>query len=72
MGSGIGNTVQVPDRFIPALISALAYNLSGKIPSAIGSRDRLKQEMEEDWRDAADEDREKVDFYIHPDMTAYR
>ncbi len=72
VGNNLGNTVQMPDRFIPALISALAYSLSGKIPSAALKMDKLKAEMEEDWREAAEEDRERVDFYIHPDMTAYR
>lgn len=75
MNGRIDNTVDVPDRFIPALISGLALKLYQKQPHE--TRDRailqdLKETYAGDWMEAAEEDREKVDFRVVPDMRGYR
>lgn len=75
VGGRISNTVDVPDRFIPALISALAWHMYEKMPPGEirpDKMDRLERKKESDWKEAAEEDRDKVDFYIHPDMSGYR
>lgn len=70
--AGTGVTTQdVPFRFVPVLIAGLAYHLSMKSPD-VGS-DRvalLKVDYNEQWRLAADEDREKETLRIVP--RAYR
>jgi len=74
-GGPLTNTMDVPDRFIPALISALAYALACKLPGQefkMPLLDKLEREADKDWQDAADEDRVKVDFKAFPDLTAYR
>jgi hypothetical protein len=71
VGTSIGNTVDVPDRFIPALISDLALHMAEKIPSAQGRIPFLRDRFSRDWEDAANEDRNKADLLIHPDMSAY-
>jgi hypothetical protein len=72
VGSSLSNTVDVPDRFIPALVSALAYALCSKLPnSSIQEKlmmcEKLKAEQDNDWREATEEDREKSDLQIIPD-----
>ena len=71
MGNDIGNTVQVPDRFIPALTSALALAIAKKKPSASGRVPQLELDAQKDWTDATDEDRDKSDLFILPNMSAY-
>tara|TARA_R110000787_G_scaffold36714_7_gene93578 strand:+ start:11628 stop:12305 length:678 start_codon:yes stop_codon:yes gene_type:complete len=61
-----GQTADVPYRFLPALISGLAYQLSYKIPEAIPLMGALQAEYETQFERAADEDREKADFRITP------
>ena len=59
----VGNTGQltfdIPFRFIPCLISGLAYQIASKRPEAEVRLPRLKQDYEEQWILAAQEDREK-------------
>lgn len=71
-GTNVSNTMDVPDRFIPALTSALAWHIATKKPSSAGRIPMLKDKKEEDWIEAVGEDRERVNFYIRPDMSAYR
>jgi len=71
MGNDIGNTVQVPDRFIPALTSALALAVRRKKPMSPVQTIELEAKAAEDWNDAASEDRVKEDFYVLPDLSAY-
>lgn len=74
MNGRIDNTVDVPDRFIPALISDLARHLYQKQPIDLRKPDvmaSLETKFQMDWNDAAEEDREKVDFMIKPDMSGY-
>jgi len=75
MNGRIDNTVDVPDRFIPALISALALKLYEKQPLDLRRADeiqRLERRAMETWNEAAEEDREKVDFMVTPDLSGYR
>lgn len=58
-GNGV-NTMDVPFRFIPAMVSGLAYYLSMKIPNAIERMAPLKAQYDEAWQLASDEDREKA------------
>jgi hypothetical protein len=61
--SGI-TTQDIPFRFLPALVSGLAYHLSIKIaPERV---DMLKMMYEEQFQMAADEDREKVPLRLTP------
>lgn len=64
-GNGV-NTQDIPFRFLNCLIAALAYYLAMKIP---GAQDRvavLKAQYEEQWKFAAEQDREKAALRIVP------
>ena len=55
------NTMDVPFRFIPAMVSGLAYYLSMKLPSVSSERMMtLKAQYDEAWELASTEDREKA------------
>jgi hypothetical protein len=56
---GGANTMDVPVRFLPALIAGLAYYLSMKIPEAAARAIPLKAAYDEAWQLAADEDRDR-------------
>jgi len=58
-GNGV-NTMDMPFRFIPAMIAGLAYYLSMKIPGAMERMLALKAQYDEAWQLASDEDREKA------------
>lgn len=58
-GSGI-NTMDVPFRFIPAMVAGLAYYLSMKIAGADVRMPALKAQYDEAWQLASEEDREKA------------
>lgn len=58
-GQGI-NTMDVPFRFIPAMVAGLAYNLALKIPGADVRLPILKAQYDEAWQMASEEDREKA------------
>jgi hypothetical protein len=70
MASGV-NTGDIPFRFLPALVSGLAYYLSMKLPNALPRMESLKLSYEEQWQRAADEDREKAPLRIAPRMDFY-
>jgi len=64
----VDNTPDVPNRFLPALVAALGYQLALKRPDISQVRLQvLKAEKEEKWNDAADEDRGRESFFIRPD-----
>jgi len=65
------NTVDVPFRFYPALCSGLAYYLAVKIsPDKLAY---LKPIYDEDLRLAMEEDRDRADLILKPNMArAYR
>ena len=58
-GNGV-NTMDVPFRFINAMVAGLAYYLAMKIPGADGRLQVLKQQYDEAWQLASEEDREKA------------
>jgi len=64
-GNGI-NTQDVPFRFLPCLVAGLAYYLAMKLPDAMPRIEMLKASYEEQWKMAADEDREKADIRLAP------
>ena len=65
-GAGGTYTQDVPFRFIPCLVAGLAYYLSMKIPGAMERMQVLKQQYDEAWQNAADEDREKAAIRLVP------
>jgi hypothetical protein len=58
-GTGV-NTMDVPFRFIPCMVAGLAYYLAMKIPGAIERMPMLKEQYDNAWQIAADEDHEKA------------
>lgn len=64
-GNGV-NTMDIPFRFYNCLIAGLSYYLSAKIPGAEGRVAALKQDYEEQWRLASEEDREKAAIRFVP------
>ena len=64
-GSG-SNTMDVPFRFIPAMVAGLAYYIAGKIPEGAERLAFLKQQYDETWELAAYEDREKAAIRFVP------
>tara|TARA_R110000823_G_C15940170_1_gene500376 strand:- start:131 stop:445 length:315 start_codon:yes stop_codon:yes gene_type:complete len=66
-----GNGVETPDmnfRFYPALVAGLAYYLAMKIPEGAVRLEALKMVYEEQFRMAADEDRDKTNLRLVPRM----
>lgn len=59
-GAGGTYTQDIPFRFLPPLISGLAYYLSMKIPGAIERMPTLKAQYDQDLALAMEEDREKA------------
>ena len=58
-GDGV-NTMDMPFRFYNAMVAGLSYYLALKVPGAIERLQILKQQYDEAWQLAADEDREKA------------
>jgi hypothetical protein len=58
-GNGV-NTMDVPFRFLPCMVAGLAYYLAMKVPGGVERLMLLKQQYDEAWQLAADEDREKA------------
>jgi hypothetical protein len=59
-GAGGTYTQDVPFRFLPCLVSGLAYYLALKIPNAMERLPVLKEQYDSDWDRASSEDREKA------------
>jgi hypothetical protein len=59
-GAGGEATQDIPFRFLPCLVSGLAYYLALKIPGAMDRLQVLKAQYDEDWDRASSEDREKA------------
>lgn len=64
-GSGV-NTMAVPFRFIPCMVAGLAYYLAMKVPGGLERLMVLKQQYDEAWQLAAEEDREKASIRLVP------
>jgi hypothetical protein len=58
-GEGV-NTMDMPFRFIPAMIAGLAYYLAMKVPTGMERLPILKAQYDEAWDLASGEDREKA------------
>jgi len=65
-GNSAANNIDVPARFLPCLVSGLAYQLSMKYPSAGARAQALKADYEEQWTLASDSDRNKASLYVSP------
>jgi hypothetical protein len=65
VGTGT-KTQDIPFRFIPAIVSGLAYYICVKLPEAADRIAMLKEQYEEQFRLAADEDREKASLRLAP------
>lgn len=59
-GSGGTKTMDVPFRFVPCLVAGLAYYVALKIPEGISRLDILKQQYDEAWQNAANEDQDRA------------
>ena len=59
-GSGGTKTMDVPFRFITPLVAGLAYYIALKIPEGISRLDILKQQYDEAWQNAANEDQDRA------------
>jgi hypothetical protein len=66
-----GNTMDLPQRFLPAMTSGLAYYLALKTPGAEQKAAFLKGEYDRQFTLAEEEDRERTPFKMVPDMTGY-
>jgi hypothetical protein len=64
-GTGL-NTQDIPFRFLPALIAGLAYHMAMKFPEGLPRLATLKQQYDEAWMLASDEDREKAPVRFVP------
>jgi hypothetical protein len=58
-GNGV-NTMDMPFRFVPCMVAGLAYYLALKVPGGAERLPVLKQQYDEAWQLASDEDREKA------------
>jgi len=64
-GQGV-DVADVPFRFIPCMVAGLSYYMSMKIPEALERMPVLREQYEEAWQLAADEDREKAAIRFVP------
>lgn len=60
------NTFDVPFRFLPCLTAGLAYYMALKVPGADARLGVLKQQYDEAWNSAANEDQEKAAIRFVP------
>jgi len=60
------NTIDVPFRFVPALVAGLAYYMAMKVPGGLERIQLLKQQYEDSWTLAAGEDRERAAVMFSP------
>lgn len=65
-GTPASNTMDLPFRFLPALVAGLAYYLSMKKPQALERAIALKGVYDEQWKLAADEDRSRASIRFVP------
>ena len=64
-GSGV-NVMDVPFRFVNCLTAGLAYYLALKVPGGLERLQILKQQYDEAWMTAADEDQERAAIRLVP------
>ena len=68
-GAVASNNMDVPSRWLPALVAGLAYHIAIKRPEVSDRTTMLKELYEEQWVLAADADREKAALYLAPSVT---
>lgn len=71
-GEGGTRTQDIPFRFLPCMVAGLAYYLSMKIPEAAPRIQMLKADYEEQFKLAAEEDRERAPIRFVPRNLFYR
>ena len=64
-GNGV-NVMDVPFRFIPCMVAGLAYYIALKVPGGMDRLMVLKQQYDEAWMTAADEDQERAALRLVP------
>lgn len=64
-GDGV-NTMDMPFRFLPCMVAGLAYYLALKVPGGAERLGILKQQYDEAWELASEEDREKAAIRFVP------
>ena len=64
-GGGV-NVMDVPFRFYPCMVAGLSYYIALKIPGGIDRLAVLKQQYDEAWMTAADEDQERAALRLVP------
>jgi hypothetical protein len=67
-GNVASNNMDVPSRWLPALVAGLAYQVAVKKPEVSDRAPMLKEVYEEQWILAADADREKASLYLAPSV----
>ena len=65
-GTPASNTIDIPKLFLPCLVAGLAYYIAMTNPEAIQRVPFLKQQYEEQWKLAADENRVKASVRFVP------
>jgi hypothetical protein len=64
-GDGV-NVMDVPFRFVPCMVAGLAYYIALKVPGGMERLGILKQQYDEAWMTAADEDQERAALRLVP------
>ena len=64
-GGGV-NVMDVPFRFVPCMVAGLAYYIALKVPDGLTRLPILKQQYDEAWMTAADEDQERAALRLVP------
>ena len=64
-GNGV-NVMDVPFRFIPCMVAGLSYYIALKVPGGMDRLQVLKQQYDEAWMTAADEDQERAALRLVP------
>ena len=64
-GGGV-NVMDVPFRFVPCMVAGLAYYIALKVPGGMDRLGILKQQYDEAWMTAADEDQERAELRLVP------
>jgi hypothetical protein len=64
-GNGV-NVMDVPFRFVPCMVAGLAYYIALKVPGGMERLVVLKQQYDEAWMTAADEDQERAALRLVP------
>lgn len=68
----LGSDLDVHVRFMPALVSGLAYYMARERPDIPEQKlARLKAEYEEEYAQAAETDRDRGDLRVVPDLSCY-